>query len=92
MPDLSLGLSQRLRPIGVGRAHTGKRVKLLIADDHVRVVGPDGLLLRDFVLDPAPDYQPRLHSVHDVVREDNGPPDRCRERVSNLRDPDRGSG
>jgi hypothetical protein len=59
----------RLRHIGVGRAHTGERVKLLIADDHVRVVGADGMLLRELVLDPARDYQPRLHSVHDVVRE-----------------------
>jgi transposase InsO family protein len=52
----------RLRHIGLGRAHTGKRVKLLIADDYVRVVGADGSLLRELVLDPARDYQPRLHS------------------------------
>jgi len=59
----------RLRHIGVGRAYTGERVKILIADDHVRVVRTDGLLLRELVLDPARDYQPRLHSVHDVVRQ-----------------------
>ena len=52
----------RLRHIGVGRADTGERVRLLIADDHVRVVGADGSLLRDLVLDPARDYQARLHS------------------------------
>lgn len=52
----------RLRHIGLGRAHTGERVKLLIADDHVRVVGPDGALLRELVIDPTRDYQPRLHS------------------------------
>jgi hypothetical protein len=52
----------RLRHIGLGRAHTGKPVKLLIADDYVRVVGADGSLLRELVLDPARDYQPRLHS------------------------------
>jgi transposase InsO family protein len=59
----------RLRHIGVGRAYTGERVKILIADDHVRVVRVDGMLLRELVLDPARDYQPRLHSVHDVVRQ-----------------------
>lgn len=59
----------RLRHIGVGRAYTGERVKLLIADDRVRVLGPDGTLLRELVIDPARDYQPRLHSVHDDVRQ-----------------------
>ena len=58
----------RLRHIGLGRAHVGKEVRLLIADAHVRVVGIDGTLLRDLVLDadralPAP---PTL--VVDVVR------------------------
>jgi transposase InsO family protein len=67
--NVTLRYLSRLRHIGVGRAHTGERVKLLIADDHVRVVGADGLLLRQLVLDPARDYQPRLHSVHDDVRE-----------------------
>lgn len=59
----------RLRHIGVGRAYTGERVKLLIADDRVRVLGSDGTLLRELVIDPARDYQPRLHSVHDDVRQ-----------------------
>lgn len=52
----------RLRHIGLGRAHTGERVRLLIADDHVRVVGADGSLLRELIIDPTRDYQPRLHS------------------------------
>ena len=52
----------RLRHIGVGRAHIGEPVKLLIADDYVRVVGEDGSLLRELILDAACDYQPRLHS------------------------------
>lgn len=33
-------------------------VRLLIADDHVRVVGEDGALLRELTLDPSCDYQP----------------------------------
>jgi transposase InsO family protein len=52
----------RLRHIGLGRAHAGKEVRLLIADAHVRVVGADGSLLRELVLDADRDYQPRLHS------------------------------
>jgi len=52
----------RLRHIGLGRAHAGEPVKLLIADNHVRVVGQDGLLIRELVLDVRRDYQPRLHS------------------------------
>jgi hypothetical protein len=52
----------RLRLIGLGRAHVGEPVKLLIADDYVRVVGQDGSLLRELVLDAGRDYQPRLHS------------------------------
>lgn len=52
----------RLRHIGLGRSHAGEPVRLLIADDYVRVVREDGSLLRELVLDAARDYQPRLHS------------------------------
>jgi transposase InsO family protein len=52
----------RLRHIGVGRAHAGEPVRLLIAEDHVRVVAEDGSLLRELILDAGRDYQPRLHS------------------------------
>lgn len=52
----------RLRHIGLGKAHAGEPVRLLIADDHVRVVRQDGSLLRELVLDVSRDYQPRLDS------------------------------
>ena len=52
----------RLRHIGLGRAHAGETVRLLIANDQVRVVTMDGSLLRELVLDAGRDYQPRLHS------------------------------
>lgn len=52
----------RLHHIGVGKAHVGEEVRLLIADDRVRVVGADGALLRELVIDTDRDYQPRLHS------------------------------
>jgi hypothetical protein len=40
-----------------GRAHSGTRVLVLMADLDVRVIGPDGVLLRHFELDPSVDYQ-----------------------------------
>jgi hypothetical protein len=43
--------------------HAGKEVRLLIADDRVRVVSTtDGALLRELTIDADRDYQPRLHS------------------------------
>ncbi|MGH2456119.1 MAG: IS481 family transposase [Candidatus Limnocylindria bacterium] len=54
-------LSQ-LRHIGLGKAHAGEPVRLLIADAHVRVVREDGSLLRELTIDAGRDYQPRLHS------------------------------
>ena len=52
----------RLRHIGIGKAHAGQEIRLLIADDRVRVIGADGTLLRELVLDADRDSQPRLHS------------------------------
>ena len=46
----------RLRHIGLGKAHAGEPVGLLIADDHVRVVRQDGSLHRELVLDVSRDY------------------------------------
>ena len=42
----------RLHHIGIGRAHAGKRVTLLVADLHIRITTDDGELLRDLILDP----------------------------------------
>jgi hypothetical protein len=52
----------RLRHIGIGKAHAGKEVRMLIADAHVRVVAADGTLLRELVLDADRDYQARPSS------------------------------
>ncbi|MGH9020141.1 MAG: integrase core domain-containing protein, partial [Acidimicrobiales bacterium] len=49
----------RLHHIGVGRAHAGKRVLLLVANLDVRVVDDEGELLRHLTLNPSIDYQPR---------------------------------
>jgi len=48
----------RLHHIGVGRAHTKKRILMLVADLDVRIVDEDGALLRHLALDPSRDYQP----------------------------------
>lgn len=49
----------RLHHIGVGHAHKGKRVVLLVDDLDVKVLTVDGELLRHLILDPTRDYQPQ---------------------------------
>jgi len=49
----------RLHHIGVGHAHSGKRVIMLVDGLNVRVVSQDGELLRQLTLDPTRDYQPQ---------------------------------
>jgi transposase InsO family protein len=55
---VSLRHLSRLYKIGVGRAHTGQAVKLLIADRDIRVIDQHGQLLRQLTLDPNRTYQP----------------------------------
>jgi transposase InsO family protein len=57
---VTLRVAGQLRHIGVGRTHKGTHVLLLVQDLEVRVVNAiTGELLRDLVIDPARDYQPR---------------------------------
>ncbi len=59
---ISLRYESRLYKIGVGRAHKGRAVKLLIAEKSIRVVDLlDGQLIRELTLDPSRAYQP-LHA------------------------------
>lgn len=55
----TLRYRSKLHHVGVGRAHTGKRVLILMANLEVRVVDTDGVLLRHFELDTSVDYQRR---------------------------------
>jgi hypothetical protein len=55
---VSLRFHSRLYKIGVGRAHKGRAVKLLIADQSVRVIDLNGELIRELTLDPNRNYQP----------------------------------
>jgi transposase InsO family protein len=56
---VTLRYRSKLLHIGIGRAHAGTRVLLLVADLDVRVLTEDGELLRHLTIDPAKDYQPR---------------------------------
>jgi len=55
---VSLRHDSRLYKIGLGRAHKGRPVKLLIADLNVRVIDSNGELIRELTLDPSRCYQP----------------------------------
>jgi transposase InsO family protein len=54
---VSLRFHSRLYKIGIGRAHKGRPVKLLIADQNIRVIDLEGELIRELTLDPSRSYQ-----------------------------------
>jgi transposase InsO family protein len=57
---LSLRRAGRMHHIGIGRAHAGKTVLMLIDDLDIRVIDKTtGEILRQLILDPTRDYQPR---------------------------------
>lgn len=57
---VTLRYGSRLHHIGIGRAHKGTRIRLLIHDQHVRIIATEtGELLRELILDPSRDYQPQ---------------------------------
>jgi transposase InsO family protein len=47
----------KIHHIGMGRAHKGRRILVLVADLDVRVISEEGELLRHLTLDPTRDYQ-----------------------------------
>jgi hypothetical protein len=65
---ITLRYNSRLHHIGLGRAHAGTRVVVLVADLDIRVLTESGELLREFTLDPSRDYQRRTRSGNDVPR------------------------
>jgi len=58
-----------LRHIYVGRAHQGERIRLLVADAHVRIIRENGQLLRELTLDPDRVYFGTSTPVHNVLRQ-----------------------
>lgn len=59
---VSMRYTSKLHHIGLGRAHKGRTIKLLIADQNIRVIDLNGQLIRKLTLDPTRDYQPRTHA------------------------------
>lgn len=58
--SVTLRHNSKLHHIGIGRAHKGAHVRLLIHDRNIRVVNKHtGELLRELTLDPTKDYQPQ---------------------------------
>jgi hypothetical protein len=55
---VTLRYKSRLYHVGLGQAHEGQRVLVLVADRDVRVLTVEGEILRQLVLDPSRDYQP----------------------------------
>jgi len=56
---VSLRHDSKLHHIGLGRAHKGKPIKLLVADRDIRVLDAHtGEVIRRLTLDPTRDYQP----------------------------------
>ncbi len=57
--SVTIRYRSKLHHIGIGRAHKGTRVILLVVDRNIRVIDETGTLLRELALDPRRDYQPR---------------------------------
>jgi hypothetical protein len=56
---VTLRYRSKLHHIGIGRAHKGRAIKLLIADRDIRVIDHQtGELLRQLTLNPNRDHQP----------------------------------
>jgi hypothetical protein len=55
---VTLRYESRLYKIGLGRAHKGRQIKLLVADRDIRIIDTNGQLIRELILDPNRRYQP----------------------------------
>ena len=60
---MTLRYKSKLLHLGVGRAHTGRRVLLLVHDRDVRVITEDGELLQHLTIDPTKTYQAQGQSL-----------------------------
>ena len=55
---VTLRHGSELLHLGVGRAHKGKRIRLLVAGLDVRVIDVNGEVIGSYTIDPAKNYQP----------------------------------
>jgi hypothetical protein len=60
---VTLRYHSKLLHLGIGRAHAGEQVTLLVANQDVRVVSSDGEILAEFTIDPTKNYQPRKENA-----------------------------
>ena len=61
--SFTLRYRSKLHHVGVGRAHKGKRVLVLMADLDVRVLDENGVLIRHLELDPTVNYQGQARAI-----------------------------
>ncbi len=54
---VTLRYGSRLLHLGMGRKNAGQVVTMLVADRDVRVLNPEGVLMRHFTIDPTRNYQ-----------------------------------
>jgi transposase InsO family protein len=54
---ITVRYQSKLHHIGMGARHRGRPVVLLIADRDIRIISPEGEVLRHLTLDPSRDYQ-----------------------------------
>jgi len=54
---VTLRYGSRLLHLGMGRRNAGQVVTMLVADRDVRVLNPEGVLMRWFTIDPKRNYQ-----------------------------------
>lgn len=58
--SITLRHNSKMHHIGLGARRAGTKVTVLVDDLHIRVIARDtGEPIRDFILDPSRDYQPR---------------------------------
>jgi transposase InsO family protein len=57
--SITIRYDSKLHHIGMGARRRGQPVVMLIADRDIRIVTPDGELIRHLSLDPSRDYQPQ---------------------------------
>ena len=70
---VSLRYDSRLYKIGLGSAHKGRAIKLLIADRDIRVIDLQGQLIRELTLDPSRNYQPLTDPKLSTMSRDTRP-------------------
>ena len=56
---VTLRYGSRILHLGMGRKNADQVVTMLVADRDVRVLNPEGVLMRHFTIDPSRNYQNR---------------------------------